>query len=121
MFTLQTKFIALILFFACILGVGYSAYSYIYSKGHIHAQQECEERFAKYQKELDAKVEKLESNLATLAATNQDQQILLNSDISEILNRVKKSQVTIVKNGKCYPSPTFVEGVNQAIDRANKK
>lgn len=121
MYTLQAKLIGLAIVLLSILGVGYSTYSYVYSKGQNAAQLECIARFDKYQKELDAKVAVLEGNLATLVATSLDQQLLVQKDVNEILKRVKKTPVTIVKNGKCYPSPTFVEGINQAVDRANKR
>lgn len=85
------------------------------------AQLECVAKFDKYQKEVDAKVLQITDNLAAIAASNHNQQLSVQKDISEILKRVKKAPVTIIKNGKCYPSPAFVEGINQAIDRANKR
>lgn len=121
MYILQAKFIALVIVFFSIVGLGYSTYSYIYAKGQNAAQLECVARFAKYQKELDVKVANLENSLATLATINQNQQLLVKKDVNEILARVKKSPVTVIKNNKCYPSPTFVEGINQAIDRANQR
>lgn len=118
---IQTKLIIALIVLLGLAGVGYTAYSSIYSRGERAAQVECQQKFEQYQKDVDAKVAILESNLAVLTATTLHQQLTLNSDIEEILKRVKKSPVTIVKNGTCYPSPTFVEGINQAIDRANKK
>lgn len=121
MYTLQAKIIALVIALLGFVGVGYTVYSNIYVRGESAAKAECETRFAKYQKELNDKVAQIEGNLTTIAAINQEQQLLLNSDINEILKRVKKTPITIVKNGNCYPSPTFVEGINQAVDRANKR
>ena len=121
MYTLQAKLLGLAFVLFSIIGVGYSTYSYVYAKGQHAAQLECAERFTKYQQDVDAKVLQLEETLAVLSATSLHQQLSLNSDISEILARVKKSPVTVIKNNKCYPSPTFVEGINQAIDRANQR
>lgn len=114
---MYTKLIVAILAFLIIAGVGYT----LYSKGQLAAQQECAAKFEQYQKEVDAKVQQLESNLAVITATSLHQQLSMNTDITEILKRIKTSPVTVVKNGKCYPSPTFVEGINQAVDRANKR
>lgn len=119
--TLQLKLIALAVSLFLFAGIGYMAYSSIYKRGEEAAKIECQAKFDKYQKDVDAKVEQLEGNLAVLSATSLHQQLTLNSDIEEILKRVKKSPVTIVKNGKCYPSQPFVEGINQAIDKANKR
>ena len=119
--TLQVKLL-LVALISLIIGLaGYSVYNNIYTRGERAAQIECQARFDKYQKEVDAKVATLETNLSVLTATSLHQQLALNSDIEEILKRVKKSPVTVIKNGKCYPSPTFVEGINQAVDRANKR
>jgi len=119
--TLQAKLIAIAIGLTVLAGIGYMTYSSIYSKGERAAQAECLAKFEKFQKEVDAKVATLETNLSVITATSLHQQLTLNSEIEEILKRVKKAPVTIVKNGTCYPSPTFVEGINQAIDRANKK
>lgn len=121
MYSLKIKLIVLLVATLSILAVGYSTYSYVYNKGQYAAQLECAAKFAKYQQGVDAKVLQITDNLATLVANSQNQQQALNSDISEILARVKKSPVTVIKNNKCYPSPTFVEGINQAVDRANKR
>jgi Tfp pilus assembly protein PilO len=117
----NTKLIIALVVLLGITGIGYTAYSSIYNRGQEAARIECQEKFDKYQKEVDAKVATLETNLSVITATSLHQQLALNTEIEEILKRVKKVPVTIVKNGKCYPSPTFVEGINQAIDRANAK
>jgi len=122
MFTnLQIKLAVAALILAVLGGLGYFGYRGVYERGAEAAKIECQARFDKYQKEVDAKVATLEGNLAILNATNLQQQLALSTDIGEILKRVKKAPVTVVKNGTCYPSPTFVEGINQAIDRANQK
>lgn len=112
-----------IILFAIVaaLGIGYSAYSYTYNQGKQQAQIECQKKFEEYQKQLDEKISRIETSISSVAESSQTSQQLLNSDITEILKRVKKAPVTVVKDGKCYPSQTFVDGINEAINRANKK
>lgn len=118
---INIKLISILLAILSILGVGYSAYSYTYNQGKLEAQVECQKKFEEYQKQLDEKISRIETSISSVAESSQTSQQLLNSDITEILKRVKKAPVTVVKDGKCYPSQTFVDGINEAINRANKK
>jgi uncharacterized membrane protein YfbV (UPF0208 family) len=104
-----------------IVGITYLAYDGIKERGKAEAAQECAQKFADYTRELQGKVTTMEAVLTSLASNSNVQQEVLVSDVSEILNRIKRAPVTVIKNGKCTPSPTFVEGINEAISRVNSR
>ena len=65
---------------------------------------------------------KLEIDLASLSKQYDTKSTILAKDIGNILVNVKKQPVTIItKDGRCVPSPTFVDSIRQAINRANQK
>lgn len=111
------NYLKLLIILVIIAVVWYQGYSY----GTLSAQQQCAENNAKYQLALQNKIDAIESNLSTLATIGQQREEQLAQDISQILAGVKKKPVTVVKNGQCNPSATFLDGINQAIDRANSK
>ena len=115
------RLIAVIVSIIAILGVGFYAYSYAYNKGKLEAQYECLQQQVGYQKQVQEKIVAIESNLDILAELGTLREEQLAQDISQILAGVKKKPVTVVKNGQCNPSTTFVDSINQAISRANQK
>lgn len=98
-------------------GAWYQGYNY----GKLSQQQACAESMQQYQKQVQDKITIIESNLSVLAELGIRREEQLQQDIAQILVGVKRKPVTVVKNGECIPSQTFVDGINKAISRANQK
>lgn len=104
---------------ASILGGLYTGFLYIKSLGYNEAQIECNEKFARYEERVDKRVATLEESVRTLGTDLVSKNDTLTADIGVILERTKRTPIVTIKNGKCVPSQTFIDGVNQAIDRVN--
>ncbi len=103
-------------------GLLYGAYKYVENKGYQKAQVECQVKFDEYQKKVDERLNTLQGSISGMAEELITQNQSMASDIVIIARNTRnKGPTTIVKEGKCTPSPTFVEGLNEAIDRANKR
>lgn len=100
--------------------LGY-VYKTAYSHGELAAQQACAEETDILIKQIHDRITKVEQNLDRIADMAIDQQEKMSKDIDEILKKIKKKPVVIVKNGKCVPSTEFIQGLNEAIRRANQK
>lgn len=118
---IQTRIIALVIALLSIVGVGAITYSHIYNKGKEEANQACAQARQQDAIEMKAKITKIEEALTQLASNNDKQTKALAKDINTILINIKKEPITIIKDGKCIPSPTFIDSINQAINRANSK
>lgn len=118
----QIKLIASIAGLALTGGLLYGGYRYVENQGYQKAQAECNEKFEAYNKKMDEKLGNIQGSISTMAEELITQNQSMASDIVIIARNTKnKGPTTIVKEGKCTPSPTFVEGLNEAIDRANKR
>lgn len=106
------------LIFVLLLGYGYKT---AYNHGQLTAQQECVASMLKYQKDVQEKIDSIEKGLASIATITNAREKKLGQDIAKILEGVKKEPITIIEKGVCTPSPTFVKGINEAINRANLK
>lgn len=118
---LSMKLIAIGLAIILVLGVLYWIYSSIYDSGYRAASIECDQKFAQLQKETNEKLFSLQSSLQNISGDLGVQQASLASDMSTILQTIRKKPTVVVKDGKCVPSQEFVNSINKAIDRANKK
>lgn len=100
----------------------YGSYKYVENQGYQKAQAECNAKFEAYNSSVDKKLADLQTSISGMAEELITQNQSMASDIITIARNTKnKGPTTIVKEGKCTPSPTFVEGLNEAIDRANKR
>ncbi len=106
---------------AILGGALYSIYTKIKADGYQEATIECTKKFAEYQAQVDARVQKLEASVKGFDETLQESTISLSNDINKILNSSKKQPTVVIKEGKCIPAPQFVDSLNEAINRANKK
>lgn len=106
---------------ACILAslglIGYTGYNYGYNRA---AHKYLQEEQARQQK-LQLALNELQSSLNGVATTVSASEEASEADLKEILARLKKSPVTVVKNGKCTPAPTFLNSIDDAVNRANTK
>ncbi len=107
-----------ILIVISIMGFGYRT---AYNHGKLAAHEACIAETEHLVKQIHERITQVESNLDKLADVATVQQERLSKDIQQILERVKAKPITVIKNGKCVPSQNFVEGLNEAIRRANDK
>lgn len=118
----QIKLLAGIAGFALTGGLLYGGYKYVENQGYQKAQVECQAKFDEYQKKVDERLNNLQGSISGMAEELITQNQSMASDIVIIARNTRnKGPTTIVKEGKCIPSSTFVEGLNEAIDRANKR
>lgn len=118
---LTMKMVAIGLAVMLVLAGLYWIYNSIYSSGYKAATIECDQKFAQLQKETNEKLFSLQTGLQNISGDLGVQQASLASDISTILQTIRKKPTVVVKDGKCVPSQEFVNSINKAIDRANKK
>ena len=119
MSTLLLKYWKELVVLISIIGVAYAGYSYIYNKGYEAANLECAIRLQEIE-EMKAKHIK---EIQDYAKANLEQTVLNNvntsKDIKAILNK-KPEVATVIIEGKCKPSDSFIETYNAVIERANK-
>lgn len=118
---LSMKLIAIGLAIVLVLGALYWIYSSIYNSGYRAASIECDQKFAQLQKETNEKLANLQADLQVVGGKLGVQQASLRSDMAKILTTVRQNAIIISKDGKCIPSPEFVDSINKAILRANQK
>jgi hypothetical protein len=100
---------------------GFFIYNKIYTRGYEQAHLECVEAKQQYELELQQKITQLESSLTTTQQLATQKQQKLSKQIISISEQLKLRPVTIVKNGECLPSQTFLDSINEAIMQANQK
>lgn len=118
---LSMKLITIGLAIVLVLGALYWIYSSIYDSGYRSAQVECDKKFAQLQKETDERLANLQAGLQVLSGNLGSQQNAIRGDMAKILTTIRQQPIIISKNGKCEPSPEFVDSINKAILRANQK
>ena len=115
------KIIISIFVFVGLAIAGFFIYNKIYTRGYEQAQLECAEAKQQYEQELQQKVTQLEGSLTTTQQQAAQKQQKLSKQIISISEQLKLQPVTIIKNGECLPSQTFVDSIGEAIMRANQK
>lgn len=118
---LSIKLIATGLAIALVLGGLYWIYNQIYTSGYQAAEVECNEKFQQLQQQTDRRIAGLQTDLQLLGGKLGVQQASLRSDMAKIRTSIGQNTIIISKNGKCEPSPEFVDSINKAIQRANQK
>ena len=118
----QLKLALYVLAFVLTGGLLYGGYSYVKNIGYQEAQAECNVKFDEYNKKMEARLGDLQTSISTMAEEIITQNQSMASDITIIARTTaRKGPTTTIIEGKCTPSATFVEGINEAIDRANKR
>ncbi len=112
------KYSAIALAITAIVGV---AYRTAYNHGNLSGRDSCIEETEHLVQQIHARISQVEKTLDKVADMATIQQEKLSKDIDEILKRIKSQPVVVVKNGKCTPSTNFLNGINEAIRRANEK
>lgn len=104
---------------AALVGTLAVSHYFAYDYGKTKPQLQQATQALALQQELAQQVHTLNTQLTQLAQTSVQQQQALAVDTQKILKRVQQQPVTVIKNGECYPSPSFLEGINSAILRSN--
>ncbi len=115
------KIIISIFVFVGLAIAGFFIYNKVYTRGYEQAHLECAEAKQQYEQELQQKITQLEGSLTATQQQATQKQQKLNKQITQITDQLKLQPVTIVKNGECLPSQTFVDSIGEAIMRANEK
>lgn len=118
---LSIKLIAAGLAVLLVLGGLYWIYNSIYTSGYNDSQVQCNEKFQQLQQQTDRRLADLQAGLQVLGGKLGNQQAGLRNDMAKILGTVRNNTIIVSKNGKCEPSPEFVDSINKAIQRANQK
>lgn len=92
-----------------------------YQHGEATANTEAYTAIANRQVEIGKNLQTLETSVNSLTAAQAGSTKQLRSDMSKILADIKREPVVVIKNGKCIPSPTFLQGIDNAVNRANAK
>ncbi len=102
-----------------LIGIAYSGYSYVYNLGYKAAEAEC----AKKLQVIEDLKEKRIQEIQDYAKANLEQTVLNNvntsKDIKAILNK-KQEPPTVIIEGKCQPSESYIKTYNAIIERANR-
>lgn len=115
------KIVVSIIIFVAVAIAGFFIYNKIYTRGYEQAHLECVEAKQQYELELQQKITQLEGSLIATQQLAAQKQQKLSKQIISISEQLKLQPVTIIKNGECLPSPTFVNSISEAIMRANEK
>lgn len=111
------KWIASALLMAALSALLYSGYSHIKSIGYADAEAKYKPVIEKYELDLSTKLAKIEANSSLLVANDAKNATMLANGIGGILKSIKDQPLTVIKDGKCIPTKTFLE----AFDAINKR
>ena len=104
-----------------IAGLSYKAYDYVYDKATIEANKQCTKTMKEYTDKLDIRISELVIASKDASAISKERAEALKQDLDKLFKLTKNKPLTIIKEGKCIPSPVFIETYNTAIDRINLK
>lgn len=119
--TILSKYWKHLVIVLAITSASFFIYNYIYSRGFDEANIECAARMKEYTDKLDARIAELVDLSKQKSEEEAKRALLLKQDLNKLLVLSKQKPLTIIKEGKCLPSETFVETYNAAIDRVNSK
>lgn len=119
MFIEHIKLIIAGLIVATVVALGYFGFSYVKNLGFQEANAKCEQRFADYTKQIDEKLDKVQTSVSQTADSMITSNQVLQDDLRKIGFRVSKLPTTIVVDGKCVPNPAALAEVKDAIKRVN--
>jgi hypothetical protein len=112
------KYVAIASVVVALLGVGYNT---AYTHGRLAGESDCIAKTEELIQQIHARISQVEKALDKVADLAEQQEVQMSKDIDTILKKIKAKPVVIVKNGKCVPTTNFLEGINEAIRRANQK
>lgn len=98
----------------------YLGYSHVKSIGYAEAEVVYQQKIREYEEGINKKIDTIEALSTSLVTNSAINNNLIAKDISDILNKVKDKPLVIIKNGKCTPSTTFSDTLNQINKRTNE-
>lgn len=110
-----------------LLGIGilagflYLSYDKIYNIGYKEAESRYTEQLRQISKEIEIKKAEVEVLGEVLDSNRSDELKNVNKTLEEYLKefrRINKPTTVITKEGKCAPSPEFVEAWNEILRRS---
>ena len=107
----------IIVLLVLVLAVCFASYMF----GRSHAKEECLQESVKREQVIQEHLSNIQSDLSTIAGVSTAQEQKLREDMDQILSRLKKSPTIVYKDGKCIPSATYLDSIDQAVNRANKR
>lgn len=96
-------------------------YNFIYDRGVTASNIKWEAKFAEQEKIRAEQITSIEGfTKITLEQTliNNDK---MKADLESIYSRLKGKSTTVIKEGKCTPSPDFISTYNEIINRGITK
>lgn len=96
----------------------------IWNHGRHTGIENCTAKYEKiikqHDEELNAKVDKLNGISDTIAKSQSAAAIRLQKNITTILEKSNKEPIVIYKEGKCEPTASFVNNINDITKAANE-
>lgn len=119
--TLILKYWKGLLLFVVLSTLAISGYSWIYNRGVEKTTIKYEEKFKEYNEKLEQRINNIELMSSVLIEQSNKNSKVLSQDLYRIRNAIKDKPLFTVVDGKCEPSPSFIETYNSLIKRGNTK
>lgn len=119
-FARNTISLSLVLAVAAVITlavVSYLSFDYGRTQAQIQCMQELKEQ-ERLAKEYYARIT---ADVQTLAAATTAKEAAMRKDMTEIIARLRRTPVTVIRDAQCYPSPTFLNSIDEAVNRANQR
>ena len=100
--------------------LSFAAYK-IDQNGYDRASAKYELAIEEYNARVDAKLNTLTDLSNTLVTNTSTQSQKIRGDIKAIIDATKNTPPFIIVDGKCEPSPSFIDAYNKSIRKANEK
>lgn len=114
---MRTKLIIAALCVLLLLAVAGGGFMY----GKAYSDKACLAEAVKREQVIQEHLASLRTDIASISTAAANQEVQMKEDMEQILARLHKSPTVIYKNGKCTPSSTYLDSIDQAINKANKK
>ncbi len=118
--TVLIKLVISVVGAALILIAGYSGYTHIKDIGYKEAEQVYQQKIAKYEQDLNKKIDNIENLSSILVTESRANAKNLGKSIGSVVANSKNKPTYIIKNGECVPSPTFSDSFVEINKRVNQ-
>jgi hypothetical protein len=110
-----------ILIVIIVSSLAISGYNYIYHKGYAEAELVYQKKIDDYNTKLAGKVD----SIVKWSTDKTERDLALEASNKLVFDRLiansKSKPASIIVEGKCIPSPDFIEAINAAVKKANSK
>lgn len=118
-----TNIVKLVIISVVITAAGtlvHAGYAKIKDIGYQEAQVKYEKIIKTHEDGVNKKIQEIIDTTSLLVSENRATSASLSTDISVIMKGIKGKTLTIVKDGKCVPSPEFLNTFDTVNKRVNK-